>query len=371
MTLHYALPALVLLLLLPMAVQASYRAWAEEQSDFIQKRYYDASAGLYRPFLPLASGDNAYDYMWGHGVQFTAVVAAAKYQPEAYRPVLYDFANGLKRYWDTGADIPAFDAYISTINRFEKYYDDNQWLILGFMDAYEVTGDAFFLKWARRVNRFSLSGWDEKLGGGIYWKIDHQSKNTCANAPGAASAMRLFMTGQAEDKAMQDWAMRIRGWVNATLRDPEDHLYWDNIHLTGRVDRTKYTYNTALMIRTDVLLYESTRDAFYLEAAKRAADSAITHWVDPKTGAIRDTPKFAHLLCEAWLRLYDVTKDRKYLDAAKGYAEHARRDARDPQGGYYDDWNKAEHTPGERKSLIENAAAARLFWLLVPYEGNA
>lgn len=365
MLLPFALPALAFVMLL---VLASYREWAEEQSDFIQKNYYDAVTGLYRPAFPVDPKHLAYDYMWGSGVQFTAVAAAAHYLPETYRPVLYDFSNGLKRYWDTGADIPALDAYIATTDRSEKYYDDNQWLILGFMEAYDLTGDDFFLKWARRVNRFSLSGWDGKLGGGIYWKVDHQSKNTCSNAPAAAAAMRLFMTGGAEDKAMQDWAMRIRGWVNATLRDPSDSLYWDHVRMDGAVDRRKYTYNTALMIRADVLLYESTRDDLYLAAARRAADAAIRHWADPETGAIRDTPKFAHLLCEAFLRLYDVTSDGKYLDAARAYADHARRDAHDPQGGYYDDWSNTDHAPGERKTLIENASAARLFWLLVPYE---
>lgn len=363
------LPAIAALLIPTILLLASFRSWAEEQSTFVQQNFYDPSAGLYRPSFPVNPDELPYDFMWGHGVQFTAVTAAARYQPDPYLAVLYDFANGLKRYWDPGADIPAFDAEISTVNRFEKYYDDNQWLILGFMEAYEVTGDDFFLNWARCVNRFSLSGWDEKLGGGIYWKVDHQSKNTCANAPAAAAAMRLFMAGHADDKAMRDWAMRIRGWVNATLRDPDDSLYWDNIRLDGEVNKIKYTYNTALMIRTDVLLYESTGEVFYLDAARRAADAAINHWVDPATGAIRDTPKFAHLLCEAFLRLHDTSNDGKYLAVARAYAEHAHRDARDPQGGYYDDWNKPDHTPGERKSLIENASAARLFWLLAAYDG--
>jgi uncharacterized protein YyaL (SSP411 family) len=368
LNLSLTVTALVALVFLPMAAQASYRAWAEEESAYIQKNYYDARAGLYAPAFPKDPRALDYDFMWGSGVQMTALAGAAKYDPKTYKPILQNFANGLQRYWDPGAPVPGFNAYISSDNHSDKYYDDNQWLILGFVEAYEVTGDEYFLNWARRVNAFSLSGWDDKLGGGIYWKLDHRSKNTCSNAPAAAAAMRLYMTGDPQDKNQRDWALRIRKWVNATLQDPDDGLYWDNINLNGHVDKTKFTYNTALMIRTDVLLYESLKDKKYLDSARRSADSAIAHWVNPQTGAIRDTPKFAHLLCESFLRLYDATKDAKYLDTVRAYADYAHREARDPKGGYWNDWNAKEHSPDERKELIENASAARLFWLLVPYE---
>lgn len=361
--------ALSILMALPLAARASYRDWAEEASGYIQKNFYDPQAGLYRPEFPKDPKSLPYDFMWGNGVQFTSLVSAAKYDAQTYKPVLYAFANGLKKYWDEDAPVPGFDAYFSSPSSDDKYYDDNQWLILGFVEAYEETKDPMFLDWARRTNVFSLSGWDNVLGGGIYWRQDHKSKNTCSNGPGAASAMRLYMQGQAQDADQRAWAMAIRHWLNNHLQDPADGLYWDNVNLDGKVDRTKFTYNTALMIRTDVLLYRSTGKDFYLQSARRMADSSIRHWVDPKSGAIRDTPKFGHLLAESFLRLYDVTQDRKYLDTVKAYADQAHREGRDPKdGGYWNDWNKKEHAADERKGLIYNASAARLFWLLVPYE---
>ena len=39
--------------------------------------------------------------------------------------------------------------------------------------------------------RFVLSGWDERLGGGIYWRPDHKTKNTCSNGPGATAGLVL------------------------------------------------------------------------------------------------------------------------------------------------------------------------------------
>ncbi|RZA13589.1 MAG: alpha-1,6-mannanase, partial [Proteobacteria bacterium] len=50
-----------------------------------------------------------------------------------------------------------------------------------------------FLKKARECFDFILSGWDEKLGGGIYWyQKTRDGKNTCINAPGAAGALALY-----------------------------------------------------------------------------------------------------------------------------------------------------------------------------------
>lgn len=369
MTFSRCLAALTVLLMLPLATRATYRQWAEEASGFIQQHYYDPATGLYHPNYPQDPKGLPYDFSWGNGVQLTSLVSAAKYDPETYKPVLYAFANGMKKYWDADAPIPAFDAYFASPSSDDKYYDDNQWFILGFVEAYEVTDDPFFLDWARRTNAYSLSGWDQVLGGGIYWRQDHKSKNTCSNGPGAAACMRLYMQGKPQDADQRAWAMAIRHWLNGHLQDPADGLYWDNINLEGKIEKTKFTYNTALMIRTDVLLYQSTGKEYYLDSAKRMADSSIKYWVDPKTGAMRDTPKFSHLLCESLLRLYDVTKDAKYLNTVKAYADQAHRDGRDPKdGGYWNDWNKKDHATDERKGLIYNASAARLFWLLVPYK---
>lgn len=348
----------------------NYRKKAEEISAVIQRDFYVPSEGLYRHALPREANELPYDFMWGNGVQFTNLVAATKHNPEVYRPVLYAFAKGLRRYWDTDAPIPGFDAYFSSPDHDDKYYDDNEWLVLGFVEAYEVTGDISFLNWARDTQDFVLSGWDDKLGGGIYWYQDKKSKNTCANGPAAASALRLLRVGHSEeDKGQLDWALRIRHWLNDTLKD-KDGLYWDNINLQGEIEKTKWTYNTALMIRTDLLLYQTTSVKQYLTEARRMADASIAAWVNPETGAMQNSPRFTHLLSEALLHVYDVTGDPKYLNVVRRYADYAYARGRDPQGGFRDDWNR-EPGPKNRRLLIENASMARLYWKLSEYPDAA
>lgn len=354
---------LMLLAVAPDAALAVYRAKAEEATDFIQKTFYDPEAHLYRPAVPRRERDLPYDFSWGNGVQLTALVGAARHNPKKYGQTLKDFTAALRRYWQADAPIPGFTAYFAGPGA-ELYYDDNAWFVLGFVEAYEVTKDPAYLDWARQTQQFCLSGWDDKLGGGIYWFQDHKSKNTCANAPVAAAAMRLYLVGK--DKDQIDWAKRIVEWTRRTLQDT-DGLFWDNINLEGRIEKTKWTYNSALMIRSYTLLYQATKDRDYLARARHIADAGIKHWTDPDTGGFANSARFNHLFSESLLRLYDVTKDVRYLNAVRRDASFAYRYVRDPSGGYHNQWRKGGHRANERKELIENAGAARLFWLLTPY----
>jgi uncharacterized protein YyaL (SSP411 family) len=347
---------------------ANYRQKAEEQTDYIQKNFYVASAKRYRPSFPVNPKELPYDFMWGNGVQFSALVGAARHNPTKYKQALYDFREGLQTYWDPIAPVPGFNAYCSGPGGDDKYYDDNEWLVLGFAEAYEITRDPMFLKDAQNTQKFVLSGWDSKLDGGIYWKVDHKSKNTCSNGPAAASALRLVQVAQQKDQ--MEWAVKVRDWTDSRLLDT-DGLYWDNIDINGKIEKTKWSYNTALMIYTKILFHQLRKDKKSLTEARRHADAGLAAWTDPATGSLQkteDAPRFTHLFCESLLRLYDVTKDVKYLNAVRRQASYAYRYARDPQGGYWDKWKLVTHSPDERKTLIENASAARLLWLLTPYQ---
>ena len=96
-----------------------------------------------------------------------------------------------KAYWDPAAPVPGYNAWCSGPGGTDKYYDDNAWVAMDFVEAYKSTHDPLFLQKAFATQRFVLSGWDDRLGGGLYWKLDHQGKNTCSNAPAAAAALSL------------------------------------------------------------------------------------------------------------------------------------------------------------------------------------
>ncbi|BCM92058.1 cellobiose 2-epimerase [Abditibacteriota bacterium] len=346
---------------------ANYRTKAIELTNAIQREFYVPNEGIYHGDFPVNPKGLTYEVMWGNGVQFSVLAAATKYEPDLYKPTLYAFTKGLERYWDKDAPVPGFDAYFSSKDGDDKYYDDNAWLVLGFCEAYRVTKDRQFADWARKTQNFVLSGWDEKLGGGIYWYQNRkESKNTCINAPGAVGALALYaIDGQKSDL---EWAQKIYDWTRPHLQDPADGLYWDNINLTGKIEQTKWTYNSALMIRANLDLWKVTKKASYLQEARRESDAALQRWADPKTGAFADSARFNHLLAEALLQSYEATNDVKYLNAVRRHADFGNRYVRDVRtGDYFNKWGAENRADDERKTLIENASAARLLWLLVPY----
>ena len=365
----HAVAALTMLaggLLVSAPARANYEEKALETTDYIQRALYDANAKLYRPTAPMKKDGLPYEFMWGNGLQHSNLTFAAKAQPEKYKSVLYDFSDGLRKYWDKDAAIPGFDAYFASRDGDDKYYDDNAWLVLSFVEAYDVTKDPKFLNWAQETQKFVLSGYDEKLGGGLYWhQQKKESKNTCVSAPAAAAALDLYrVTGDKTDLAQ---AKELYNWTCDKLQDT-DGLFFDNININGEIGKAKFTYNTALMLRNNVELYKVTKEPKYLDEARRVADASLEYWTGTQ-GKFGDEPKFNNWLCDALLATYGVTNDVKYLNAVRRHADYGYRNGRDKSdGGYWNNWNATNHAPDEPKTLIENASVARIFWLLAPYE---
>ncbi len=346
--------------------QANYERKAVEATDYIQRAFYDEGAKLYRPTAPLKPGGLPYEVMWGNGVQHSVLALAAKYEPEKYKPLLYDFTQSLDKYWDKDAPIPGFDAYFASKTDDDKYYDDNAWLVLSYIEAYDVTDDKRFVNLAERTQNFVLSGYDDKLGGGLYWhQQEKKGKNTCVSAPATAGALDLYrVTG---DKTDLEQAKQLYNWTNATLQD-KDGLFWDNIALDGKIGKAKFTYNTALMLRNNVELWKVTNDQKYLDEARRVADASLESFTRAG-GNFADDAKFNNWLCEGLLMTYEATQDIKYLNAVRRHADYGYRRGRDlSDGGYWNNWSAVEHKPDELKTVIENASTARIFWLLAPYD---
>ena len=159
------------------------------------------------------------------------------------------------------------------------------------------------------------------------------------------------------------WAKRIVAWTSARLQAP-DGTCWDNCDLSGTIEKTTRTYNTALMLRANLGLYRFTKERTYLEEARRLAQASERTLVNPRTDAFRDDALFSHLLVEAFLDLYETTGEGYLLDRARANADFAWKHLRDSDGGFWTKWTIAPKRREERKTLIANASVARMFWLL-------
>jgi uncharacterized protein YyaL (SSP411 family) len=157
-------------------------------------------------------------------------------------------------------------------------------------------------------------------------------------------------------------AKRLYDWTRAHLQDPQDGLVFDSISVpAGQLERAKYTYNSATLIRAACMLYRQTKDKAYLDEAQRVARAAEGRFVRSSDGVIRGSGKLGVKLVEGFLELYEVDRDehwRQVVGKCLG-ALHRRRNA---DGWYAQDW-QAGLSGGRPVRLIDQSAAARAYWL--------
>jgi hypothetical protein len=302
--------------------------WGREALEAIRRHYYLPQSKLYaeRPDKKQPA------FNWDVGVMLSALNSAARSE-DKYKTWLREFADASRIYWNKGG----YDV-LPAPKPLDRYYDDNAWMALALAETYEVLGDKKYLDWATDALNFSLKG--EAKDGGIYWReSDRASRNTCACAPTAAACLEIGRL--TKDEALSKRARAIYEWTVKHLQDPEDGLFWDSVSNNGKVEKTKWTYNTALMIRTAMGLGEK-------EAAARMAGSAKKRWL--QDGTIDDSARFAHLLLEALIK-HDGVQDEYVAALGKVYGRHSK------DGLYPSHWKGLE--VAQNPELLDSASFAR------------
>lgn len=158
----------------------------------------------------------------------------------------------------------------------DYYYDDDAWLCIQFLNAYDLLGDEKYLKLAEETLEFLWTGWDDVLGGGIYWDKSYSGKNTCANGPVAISFLWAYQITQKAEYLER--GKMIYDWTRSTLLDND--LYSDSISLDGNMNTWKAAYNQGVMIYAGAQLYEITGDETYYQQTKATMEKTIDHMFD-------------------------------------------------------------------------------------------
>lgn len=293
-------------------------------------------------------------FNWGVGVLLSAMNGAAKVDP-VWRKDLREFVEATRVYWNDAKPIAGYDVW-PTPKPADRYYDDNAWMVLALVEASDILADKKVLGYAEEALRYVLSGEDEKLGGGIYWReSDKASKNTCSNAPAAVACLAVYAS--TKDPGLLAKAKSLYAWTKTHLQDPSDLLYWDSISLTGKVDKTKWSYNTALMIRAAAELGRWTKDDSYRREAQALAAASEKRWL--VDGRLADEGKFAHLLVESWTFVPEAGR----ADRAKAALRWLYEKGRHEKGLYGPRFDRAPPADGKVFHLIDQASAARAFFV--------
>ena len=298
--------------------------------------------------------------MWSAGVALSALNAAARVDPDHYRPRLRAFIDALNAYWTNANGIGGYDVLPGPKPN-DRFYDDNAWIVLALAEAYEIMQRPGDLARAEATYKFVLSGEDSQLGGGIFWhEPDRTTKNTCVSAPAAVGALRLY--GLTNKPAYLEDARRLYRWTCAHLQGA-DGLFADKVNREGQVDQNRFSYNSGLMLRAASLLYKTTGEAAYLSDAQRIAHAAEARWVVKDTGGIRDTGRFAHLLLEGFLALHAVDHDPHWLDLDHRALFFLHSQVLDADGHYDEHWNRKTTASRAVIPLLDEASVARAYWV--------
>ena len=320
-----------------------YKDQIEIMYKTIRQYFYDSSKNLFVEKTVLKKDEKPYSYLW----PVCALIQAAN-EMEVVQPGSKYMQSAMqiidKYYNSKKPPHPGYESYLMEAGGDGRFYDDNQWIGIAYMDAYHRTKDTAYLSLSKDIYDFMLTGYDTIAGGGLYWKeFDGTTKNTCSNGPGILLALQLYKA--TSEKKYLDTAILLYNWVNKNLLSPEG-LYYDNIKLPSRqIDKRIYTYNTGTMLQSDVLLYQITGKKKYLVSAQQMALNSLNYFY--KNGLLPGNYWFNAVLLRGYAALYKVDRRKTYVNAFKSYADKVWMSQRD---------SKNLIGTSNTKSLIDQAA---------------
>ncbi|HET6186389.1 MAG TPA: glycoside hydrolase family 76 protein, partial [Trebonia sp.] len=160
------------------------------------------------------------------------------------------------------------------------FYDDSTWWALGWVAAYDLTGEGRYLDAARSIFAYNLGGWDGTCGGGVWWNTRRDYKNAITN--------ELFLTLAAVlhqrtpgDQEYRGWALRSWEWLYGSGMIGSSGLVNDGITATcANNGGTTWTYHQGVILGGLAALHEITGDPAYLRQGEVIADATLSRLTD-------------------------------------------------------------------------------------------
>ena len=246
--------------------------YLQESTNAIQtlQTWYDPLTGLYR-----TTG------WWNSANAMTVLVDYARVSKSAeYSPI---FASTF------------IAAQKTSPNFLNKFYDDEGWWALAWIDAYDLTRDNRYLAMSELIFADMADAWDNTCGGGIWWSKDRKYKNAIANELFLSVAAHLAnRTAGAARSQYLEWGRKEWTWFQASGMINAQHLVNDglNIEQTGgqrctNNGRTTWTYNQGVILGGLQELSSANQDPGLVDAAQTIATAAVTQLVDAQ-GVLHD-----------------------------------------------------------------------------------
>lgn len=165
------------------------------------------------------------------------------------------------------------------------FYDDEEWMTLTLIHAYQVTKDVTYLTKAKEIFQDIRGAWDTTCcgehPGGLWWNKQKASKVTASNAGAVIAGALLYEI--TNDAGYLTSARQYWDYWSTYMFDPTTGHVYDNIDpKTGVINKSfSFTYNEGLFIGAAVALARATNDPSLLAFAHKAASYMLSEEVDP------------------------------------------------------------------------------------------
>lgn len=311
------------------SVNTTYRTDTLSRTELISKNitqyFYEPATGLYFETNDPKHNPNKHSWLW----PLCAVMQAANEQ-EALNPgkkYMQPVDKAIDQYYSDVPPAPAYQDYVLAERASSRFFDDNQWIAIASLDAYNRNKNPVYLQKAKMIYTHMIkAGLDQAAGGGLYWKEGQMdTKNTCSNGPGILVALGLYKV--TKEKKYLDMALKLYQWTNAHLQAPEG-IYYDAIEIPSlKISKPFYTYNTGTMLQSNVILYQLTKDKKYLKEANRVAAAGKAHFF--VNGKLPSNYWFNAVMLRGYEALYLIDKNPGWIDFFKIDADRVWNQERD------------------------------------------
>ncbi len=339
-----------------MAQTPDYKTRISLLNAGINTQLKDNKTGLYFESTDKAKNENPHSWLWPLCALIQATNEMEVLAPE--NSYMAPVVKAIDQYYSDQPPVPGYQDYVRKEKLSSRFYDDNEWVAIAYLDAYNRNHNKKYLDDAKMIYRFIMSGLDTAAGGGLYWKEgDMTTKNTCSNGPAILAALQLYKI--TKDKSYLNTALDIYKWTNEHLQSP-DGIYYDNIKVGSlAISKATYTYNTGTMLQSNVLLYNLTGEKRYLTEAEKIARAGKSYFF--KNGRLPGNYWFNAVFMRGYIELYKVDHNQQWIAFFKTDADAIWNTERDAL-------NMVGSKPA--KTLIDQAAMIEMYARLLEVQTN-
>jgi predicted alpha-1,6-mannanase (GH76 family) len=141
------------------------------------------------------------------------------------------------------------------------YYDDESWMALSLIRAYDLTKNRAYLDRAVALYAEIEAAWDATSAhpGGIWWNRPHTQKATASNGGPVIIGARL--TARTGDPAYLTFARQVYTFWRTNMTDAATYETYDHMSPDGTIGKGRLTYNEGIMSGAALALYAATGEA--------------------------------------------------------------------------------------------------------------